>query len=345
MQYEIEDKPASKNAWFTPAESNSYYRERYARTGITVHWWGGGEQETAHDSIVNYFLKQSQAGVKSVNYVVSDAKITKMVDPDNVAWCSNGGNPTTISIEFEPGLSDEGYRRGAWLISCLEKLYGHTMKFYKHSDWVPTSCPGSIDLERLRHEANGVSGDALPAQAPAQQASSHVTPTPSAGSQTVRLPASVSSWAAYKVGSQYRKGTSDQVGKLSPSKFGGLTYEIVQNLGNVVVIDTQSFGRVAIWVSGTDAVVSSAATYAQPVAPSAPGQTVTFPAYVQSWAVYTPDSGYRKGTTDQVGSILPAMFGGLTYPVVENKGNVVIIDTKSFGRVAAWVQGTDALIR
>jgi hypothetical protein len=42
-----------------------------------------------------------------------------------------------------------------------------------------------------------------------------------------------------------------------------------------------------------------------------------------------------------VGLILPAKYGGLTYPIVENRGNVVVIDTQSFGRVAAWIQGTE----
>src|SRR4051812_32297707 len=104
--YPIEVVLASHNAWFTPAESNGYYAAKYARNGITIHWWGGGEDASRHDSIVNYIAGQAQQGVKSVNYVLSDAKITMMVNPDNVAWCSQSGNPTTISIETEPQLGN-----------------------------------------------------------------------------------------------------------------------------------------------------------------------------------------------------------------------------------------------
>ena len=343
MSYKIDEvKPAPKNSWFTPDESRRYYAAGYSREGITGHWWGGNEQETSHDAIVNYFLKQGAAGVKSVNFVVSDAKITQMVDPDNVAWCSNAGNPTTISIEFEPGLSDEGYRRGGWLIASLEKKYGRKLNLYKHSKWVATACPGWIDLNRLRQEADKAAGGAIPATPAPKPIPAPAAP--SAGAQTVHLPSSVQTWAAYRVGSAYRKGTSDQVGTLLPSKFGGLTYPVVENRGNVVVVDTQSFGRVAIWVQNTEAIVRSAATYAQPVTPTATG-TVTFPSTVPTWAVYKPGSQYRKGTSDQVGTILPAKFGGLTYPIVRREGGVVIIDTQAFGRVAAWVHGTEAVIR
>jgi hypothetical protein len=339
--YDIEIKLAPKQSWFTPTESNNYYAARYAREGGTIHWWSGnGEGADQHDNIVNYFLKQGAAGVKSVNYVVSDTKITMMVDPDNVAWCSQGGNPTTISIEHQPTLSAEGYKRSGWLIASLEKKYGHKLNLYPHSKWFATSCPGTIDLARIRREADAASAASLPsAPAPAPTP----TPTPAASNQTVYLPASAATWRVYRVGSSYRPNTSDQVGLLLPAKYGGLTYSIVQNLGNVVVIDTQAFGRVAIWVQGTEARVTSAAVSAQPA--SARTGTVTFPASVLSWRVYKVGSGYRPNSSDQVGVILPANYGGLTYPIVQNLGNVVVIDTQSYGRVAAWVAGTEAIIK
>lgn len=153
MAYTIETKLAPKQSWHTPAEAKAYYG-RYARDGITVHWWGGGEQASAHDSIVNYFLAQGKQGIKSVNYVLSDNKITMMVHPDNVAWASQSGNPVTVSIEFQPTLHAEGYKKGGWLIWQLEKRYGKGLKLYPHKYWFPTSCPGTIDLNRLRSEAN-----------------------------------------------------------------------------------------------------------------------------------------------------------------------------------------------
>jgi len=152
--YPIEIRLASKNGWSTPQEAAGIWRTPYAREGITMHWWGDGSGANNHDNIVNYFLGQAAAGNKSVNYVVSDNKITLMVSPDNIAWCSNNGNPTTISIEHQPTLGAEGYKKSGWLVDQLEERYGRLLSIYPHSKWIGTACPGSIDLNRIRVEAN-----------------------------------------------------------------------------------------------------------------------------------------------------------------------------------------------
>lgn len=165
--YPIEVKICSKNGWSTPQEVPGIWGVPYARTGITIHWWGDGTGASNHDNIVNYFLGQASQGIKSVNYVLSDNKITLMVSPDNVAWCSNGGNPTTISIEHQPTLGDEGYKKSGWLVAELEGRYGRTLELFPHNHWTTTECPGSIDLGRIRAEADKwKSGAYTPAPAP-----------------------------------------------------------------------------------------------------------------------------------------------------------------------------------
>jgi hypothetical protein len=138
--YGIEIVPASKNGWFTPQESRNYYG-RYSRDGYCVHWWGGGEDASHHDSIVNYINDQAAAGNKSVNYVLSDNKITLCVNPDSVAWCQQSGNATEISVETEPQLGDEGYKKHGWLKDQLDQRYA-------------TSCPGTISLDRIAQETD-----------------------------------------------------------------------------------------------------------------------------------------------------------------------------------------------
>lgn len=155
MSYTIEIKIASKNGWFTPAEARAYYG-RYDRNGATVHWWNDPSlvKDSDHDNIVNYMLNGAAAGQKSVNYVASNKKITLVVNPDNVAWASQSGNPTTISIEFSPHLNDEGYKKAGWLINELEGRYGRTLQLFPHKYWYQTSCPGTLSLDRIRQEAN-----------------------------------------------------------------------------------------------------------------------------------------------------------------------------------------------
>jgi hypothetical protein len=148
--YGIETKLAPKAVWFTPAEAQAYYG-RYSREGITIHWWGDGTGADNHDNIVNFFLRRTDG---SVNYVLSDNKITLMVGPDNVAWCSQSGNPTTISIEHQPTLGDEGYKKSGWLVDQLEQRYGRRLNLYPHKHWYPTDCCGTLDINRIRAEAD-----------------------------------------------------------------------------------------------------------------------------------------------------------------------------------------------
>ena len=154
MSYPIEIKICSKNGWQTPAESQAYYG-RYSRDGIAVHWWGDGTGASNHDNIVNYISNKAVNGTGSANYVLSDNKITLLVSPDNVAWCTFAANAYTISIEFQPTLGAEGYKKAGWLINELEGRYGKTLYLKGHNALVGgTVCPGTLDIGRMRAEAD-----------------------------------------------------------------------------------------------------------------------------------------------------------------------------------------------
>lgn len=194
-EYAIEIKICSKNGWFTPQESNNYYSTRYSREGITEHWWGDGTGASNHDNIVNYISGRSAAGIGSTNYVLSDNKITLLVSPDNVAWCSQAGNPTTISIEHQPTLGAEGYKKSGWLHAQLEERYGHRMILYPHNHWFATDCPGTLDINRIRAEADkwhngGYAPAPAPAPAPTPAPAPALAPAP-APSTTVTISNSV----------------------------------------------------------------------------------------------------------------------------------------------------------
>ena len=182
MGYSIEQKPCSKNGWFTPAEARSYYG-KYDRMGVTVHWWGDGTGASNHDNIVNYLNGKGARGeAPTVNYVLSDNKITECVAPENVAWASNNGNPTTISVETQPTLGAEGYKKWGWLLNYLEKRFGRRLQLFPHNYWTTTQCPGTLSLDRIRQEADKwARGEYDPAPTP--------TPPPaSANLEWVKLP-------------------------------------------------------------------------------------------------------------------------------------------------------------
>lgn len=65
----------------------------------------------------------------------------------------------------------------------------------------------------------------------------------------VHLPKHVNSWNVYRLNGPYTKG--NEIGKLAPSKFGGLDYQIERWIVHqqVAQINTKSFGKVAIYIA------------------------------------------------------------------------------------------------
>ena len=74
--------------------------------------------------------------------------------------------------------------------------------------------------------------------------------------------------------------------------------------------------------------------------------SVHLPGTVQSWRLYRVGSYLRPNTSDQIGTLAPAAFGGLTYKIESWVGDyAVVIQTQMFGRGVIWVKGTEAVIK
>lgn len=82
-------------------------------------------------------------------------------------------------------------------------------------------------------------------------------PNAPAARSTVFLPAAAGPWRLYRIGSNLRPNTSDQIARLRPDLFNpGLTYKIEGWVGDKAVnITTKDFGRGTIWVKDTSAVI------------------------------------------------------------------------------------------
>ncbi|MGL4874861.1 MAG: N-acetylmuramoyl-L-alanine amidase family protein [Clostridium sp.] len=151
----------------------------------------------------------------------------------------------------------------------------------------------------------------------------------------------MTSWAVYNENGPYTKANA--IGNLAPAQFGGLSYSILAEKGNdIYVIQTESFGRCAIWAPvDNDSSISVSPIYANGNISGGGGGTtgtgkyLNLHAHMTSWGVYNVNGPYTSAY--KIGSLAPAQFGGLSYSILEEKGNdVYIIQTDSFGRCAIW---------
>lgn len=82
-------------------------------------------------------------------------------------------------------------------------------------------------------------------------------------------------------------------------------------------------------------------------APSQPApatKTIYLPPTTGPWHVYNVDGPYSPAQAK--GIIVPSLYGGLTYPIVEELANgVVVINTQDYGQGALWTAGSDVIIK
>lgn len=168
--------------------------------------------------------------------------------------------------------------------------------------------------------------------------------------QKLHLPASDPTWTVYKMGHPLQKSNSDNIaGILKPSKFGGLTYDILGSVGPYsYVIQTSDFGQVEIYAgpgTGAEIMGDSSSPTPTPVSTATPapsptpsGNTITLPADALTWTVYKMGAPLVKSNPANIAGVLkPSKFGGLTYSILGTVGpNSYVIQTDSFGKVEIY---------
>ena len=165
------------------------------------------------------------------------------------------------------------------------------------------------------------------------------TATSSTG-QKLHLPASAKTWRVYNANGPYTAG--NEVHLLTPSAFGGLTYDILGNPApHVYLIKTSVKGTVAIYAGpGTGATITGKGGSVANTT-----KKLYLPASADTWRVYRTKGPYTVG--NEIHLLTPKKFGGLTYNIVGNPAkDIYLIDTEVKGRVAIYASsGTGATIK
>ena len=154
MSYKLETKLTSNQS------SRAFYGYSSKPTGITLHWWGDPKAGATHDGVVSW-LRGRAGGTSnrgsSAHYVVSAGRVTKLADETRATWHAGNrkGNGTTIGIEMNPRMSDGDWGTLVELCADIEECHW-SLKFYRHSDWKATACPGVYrnQISRLVNDVN-----------------------------------------------------------------------------------------------------------------------------------------------------------------------------------------------
>ncbi|MBU3106166.1 hypothetical protein KPL41_19060, partial [Clostridium gasigenes] len=205
-----------------------------------------------------------------------------------------------------------------------------TDSFGKCAIWAPIDNDSSITYERAF--SNG---------GPGGSGGGTLLPGGNTGNgKYLNLHAHIPSWGVYNVNGPYT--SANKIGSLAPAQFSGLSYSILEEKGgDVYIIQTDSFGRCAIWAPrDNDSSITTSPSYSNGNTSgggiiSGNGKYLNLHAHMQNWGVYNVNGPYTSA--NKIGSLAPAQFSGLSYSILEEKGgDVYIIQTDSFGRCAIW---------
>lgn len=125
---------------------------------IVVHWMAGTLAAT--DSV----FQNTQRGT-SAHFGIENDTIHKYVDEADTAYHSGQWpvNLRSVGIEHsaapDRAATDATYRNSAALVAQLCQRFGipcDRAHIIKHSEVVPTACPGTIDLDRIIREAGKI---------------------------------------------------------------------------------------------------------------------------------------------------------------------------------------------
>lgn len=138
-------------------ESPNYTQGRSSGVkAVVIHWYDDPRKEPSIGGVVSYFKNRSAQ--VSAHFVVSGDRIVQMVNMNDTAWHALHANPYTVGIEVDPRTPGSTYETVGALVKFIRSYYkGIPVK--KHSDYVATRCPGTIDVQKIKNIASGKEND------------------------------------------------------------------------------------------------------------------------------------------------------------------------------------------
>ena len=129
----------------------AYYGVPYNPVEAHLHWWGLPGQAGTHDGNVNYIKNTKDL---SVNFVLSENRITLMVPINKIALTTGRRNPYAWKVENDPTLSEQQYKTMGYLVYIVEKLNPVLVNepLRLHKEFSSTSC-SEIRKDKVRDYA------------------------------------------------------------------------------------------------------------------------------------------------------------------------------------------------
>lgn len=153
MSYKYETHYNSPN--YTPfAQVAAVFGIARQVKGFTDHWWGQPDTGMTYEGVISWLCRPG--GNTSAHYVVDgpSRRVACIVSPQDASWAGGSAlaNATQVHIENNCNIAARMSTMdvSAELLADLRdpNAYGDQL-LYGHDHWVPTQCPGHIDIDYI----------------------------------------------------------------------------------------------------------------------------------------------------------------------------------------------------
>lgn len=150
IKFDIVTDPESQKPYLNK-EAAEYYGVPYNPIESHLHWWGEPGKSGTHDGNVSHLKNTKDL---SVNFVVSEKRITLMVPINKIALTTGKRNPYAWKSENDPTLTDWQYKTMGYLHYIVEKLNPTLANepLRLHHEFYATRC-SEIDKAKVRQYA------------------------------------------------------------------------------------------------------------------------------------------------------------------------------------------------
>lgn len=151
IRFEIVTDPEGQQANLNK-NAAEYYGVPYNPVEAHLHWWGEPGKGGTHDGNVSYIKNTKDL---SVNFVLSENRITLMVPINKIALTTGRRNPYAWKVENDPTLSEQQYKTMGYLVYIVEKLNPVLVNepLRLHKEFYSTSC-SEIRKDKVREYAD-----------------------------------------------------------------------------------------------------------------------------------------------------------------------------------------------
>lgn len=148
--------PSGTRFDYDEAHATNFTRGVFRKDFIVMHWWDLPSRRPTFAGVLSWF--KNPASSVSVAYMCEANRVAQLIPESAMGWHAGYRVPNHhgIAIEVNPRLSAGDYEAAAQVVAEIRRRRNANLPLRKHNDWSATTCPGTMDVNRIQRRATQI---------------------------------------------------------------------------------------------------------------------------------------------------------------------------------------------